>query len=210
MLSTITVSSWAKKQKRLISYRRKRVKDDYCKELLTLIVQFQKNLFRIIVDKIDKDGDGQITQDELKNWIQYTQKKYIQDDIENQWKTHVPVNDNKLMWETYKKTVYGFMENMDQSELAKEEHGASYVQMLKRDRRRWQMADQDEDDALTKEEFAGFLHPEEIEHMKGIVVVETMEDIDKDKDGKVSLEEYIGLFSFSHNSFYQRIQSKIL
>ena len=36
------------------------------------------------------------------------------------------------------------------------------------------------------------MHPEDAPHMKEIVVVETMEDIDKDKDGFISLEEYIG------------------
>lgn len=57
--------------------------------------------------------------------------------------------------------------------------------MLKRDRRRWAAADSDGDDRLTREEFSSFLHPEESEHMRDIVVLETMEDIDKDGDGKV-------------------------
>ena len=43
-----------------------------------------------------------------------------------------------------------------------------------------------------QEEFTNFLHPEDAPHMKEIVVVETMEDIDKDKNGYISLEEYIG------------------
>lgn len=64
--------------------------------------------------------------------------------------------------------------------------------MLKRDRRRWQAADLDNDNALTKDEFAAFLHAEEANHMKDIVVLETMEDIDKDGDGKISIAEYIG------------------
>lgn len=81
---------------------------------------------------------------------------------------------------------------MDPSELEKEEEGFSYQNMLRRDRRRWSVADQDGDDALTKEEFSGFLHPEETGHMRDIVVLETMEDIDKDKDGRISLSEYIG------------------
>ena len=41
-------------------------------------------------------------------------------------------------------------------------------------------------------EFADFLHPEEAKHMQHIVIQETLNDIDKDKDGFVSLEEYIG------------------
>lgn len=81
---------------------------------------------------------------------------------------------------------------MDPAE-AENDHGTlSYKAMMKRDRRRWMTADSDGDDALSKEEFAAFLHPEETDHMRGIVVLETMEDIDKDKDGKISLQEYIG------------------
>lgn len=64
--------------------------------------------------------------------------------------------------------------------------------MEDRDRRRWDLADEDKDGKLVKTEFANFLHPEEAEHMRDIVVQETLEDIDKDGDGKISLEEYIG------------------
>lgn len=84
---------------------------------------------------------------------------------------------------------------MDANELDKGgDEGISYKQMMTRDRRRWSVADVDRDEALNKEEFFAFLHPEETGHMRDIVVVETMEDIDKDKDGKISLEEYIGNF----------------
>ena len=68
----------------------------------------------------------------------------------------------------------------------------NYKDMKRRDRRRWEAADLDKDDRLTKDELTSFLHPEEVEHMKSIMVEETMEDIDKDKDGKISLDEYIG------------------
>ena len=64
--------------------------------------------------------------------------------------------------------------------------------MIKRDKNRWEYADQNKDGMLTKEEYTAFLHPEEFDHMKGVVVDETLEDIDKDKDGVISLEEYIG------------------
>lgn len=81
---------------------------------------------------------------------------------------------------------------MDPTELEDDEEGMTYAEMVKRDERRWKVADQDNDDALTLQEFTDFLHPEEAERMRFIVVTETMEDIDKDGDGKISLEEYIG------------------
>lgn len=82
---------------------------------------------------------------------------------------------------------------MDPSDLENEEDdGMTYKEMVKRDKRRWEAADKDQDTALTIEEFTDFLHPEEADHMRPIVVLETMEDIDKDKDGKISLAEYIG------------------
>jgi hypothetical protein len=63
--------------------------------------------------------------------------------------------------------------------------------MMRRDKRRWDRADSDGDGSLTKEEFTDFLHPEESKKLKDLVVIETMEDIDKNKDGKISLDEYI-------------------
>lgn len=43
--------------------------------------------------------------------------------------------------------------------------------MLPRDERRFKTADLDGDLAATREEFTAFLHPEEFEHMKDIVVL---------------------------------------
>lgn len=84
---------------------------------------------------------------------------------------------------------------MDPSASEDDAEGMTYAEMVKRDQRRWKVADKNDDDALTLEEFTDFLHPEEAERMRSIVVTETMEDIDKDRDGKISLEEYIGKFS---------------
>lgn len=84
------------------------------------------------------------------------------------------------------------MEEMDPKDLEREDDGFSYKSMLTRDRRRWSVADRTGDDELTREEFMDFLHPEESPYMRDVVVAETVEDIDKDNDGKISVEEYIG------------------
>ncbi|XP_052798595.1 calumenin-like isoform X3 [Mya arenaria] len=137
----------------------------------------------IIVDKIDKDHDGFVSEEELQQWIQYVQKKYVIEDTERMWKDH-DLEEGTLTWKSYRQRTYGYEYNPDEEQ--------DFHDMVKRDERKFQKADADGDEKLTKEEFAAFLHPEEHEHMKDIVVSETMEDIDKDKDGKISLEEYIG------------------
>lgn len=47
---------------------------------------------------------------------------------------------------------------------------ASYKAMLTRDERRFKTADRDGDGVATREEFTAFLHPEEFDHMRDIVI----------------------------------------
>lgn len=146
----------------------------------------------VIVDKIDNNSDGQVSKEELKDWIRFTQKRYILEDVDRQWRQHNPNGNDTITWEEYQKHVYGFLDHMNAADVEKEDNGFSYKAMIRRDRRRWGVADLNGDDSLSKEEFAAFLHPEESEHTRHIVVDEAMEDIDRDKDGRVSLLEYIG------------------
>ena len=81
---------------------------------------------------------------------------------------------------------------MDPAEIEKDVNGFSYKSMLARDRRRWSIADKNIDDNLSLEEYASFLHPENVESMNQVVLSETIEDIDKNNDGKISIDEYIG------------------
>lgn len=72
--------------------------------------------------------------------------------------------------------------------------------MILKDKKRWAAADVDGDGLLSKEEFVSFLHPEENDYMKDIVVYETMDDMDTDKDNKISMDEYIGNNIYIHFS----------
>uniref|UniRef100_A0A0B7A268 Reticulocalbin-3 n=1 Tax=Arion vulgaris TaxID=1028688 RepID=A0A0B7A268_9EUPU len=141
----------------------------------------------IIVDKIDKDKDGKVTNPELQWWIQYIQHMYIATDTDRMWRDHDSDVDNTLHWEAYQKRTFGYTDEPNEGSPTFE-----YKNMIERDRRRWKHADKNEDGKLTKEEFQDFLHPEEAEHMRSIVVDETLEDIDKDGDGFISPQEYIG------------------
>ena len=75
--------------------------------------------------------------------------------------------------------------------------------MLVRDERRFKQADEKNKGYLDKDDLTAFLHPEEYDHMKEMVILETIEDIDKDQDGKISLAEYIGgKIFFKLNKFH--------
>lgn len=53
------------------------------------------------------------------------------------------------------------------------------------------MAADHETNNCTKEHFERFLHPEEFDDMRDVVLKETIDDLDKDKDGFINITEYL-------------------
>ena len=56
---------------------------------------------------------------------------------------------------------------------------------------RFQKDDEDKNGVLNKNEFADFLHPEQSVRMRDLVITETIEDIDKNHDGFISMDEFL-------------------
>ena len=90
-----------------------------------------------------------------------------------------------LIFNIILKSILTFTENSDEDQL-------SYSDLRQRDNRRFEKADANTDGTLSFNEFIDFLHPEDAEHMREVVVAETMEDIDKNKDNVIDEKEYIG------------------
>ena len=67
-----------------------------------------------------------------------------------------------------------------------------FNQIVARFERRWRLADEDGTGYLTKDEFKYYLHPEESknETILAAAVEDLKDDLDKNKDGSVSFEEY--------------------
>lgn len=59
--------------------------------------------------------------------------------------------------------VYGTQEDTDLS--------PEYAKMIKRDERRWKVADYDGNELLDRTEYGCFMHPEDCDHMREIVVM---------------------------------------
>lgn len=73
-----------------------------------MCIIFLSSYCRKIVDRIDSDGDGYVTTEELKVWIKRVQKRYIYDNVAKVWKDYDRDKDDKISWEEYKQATYGY------------------------------------------------------------------------------------------------------
>lgn len=82
---------------------------------------------RKIVDRIDKDNNGKVTQKELEDWIKFTAKRYVYEDVDRQWdqlkkleNAHMTIQERyvdmkkadpseAIGWELYKNLTYGYI-----------------------------------------------------------------------------------------------------
>jgi Ca2+-binding EF-hand superfamily protein len=158
---------------------------------------------KVLKQDVDQDKDGEYSTEELKKWLETVHHKVVAENINRQWAYYNPEPQEVHSWEGYapeKKEVlhwevYKNMTYPDQLGSADDDpsnpHYQSLVIMYKRAERRWALADANSDSVLTKEEYKDFVHPEESEKVRHIIVDEAQEDMDKDSDGSISLDEYM-------------------
>lgn len=77
---------------------------------------------------------------------------------------------------------------------------------MARDERRFKMADQDNDMKANKEEFTAFLHPEEYDHMKDIVVLvrDTLTKVLHTETNWISSLSFLTMYFFFFFFFFLR------
>nr|CDS20243.1 calumenin [Echinococcus granulosus] len=111
--------------------------------------------------------------------------KYVDQDVSRTFDEYR--NEFKTSYVTFEQHKNKISDDYEEGE---DSDDGELQQTITRDKRRFEKADTDGDGKLTKDEFAAFLHPEEFEHMRDIVIDETLEDLDSNKDGRIDLEEY--------------------
>lgn len=57
--------------------------------------------------KIDKDKDGNLTEQELRDWVAYMHETTIWKNTEGHWSAHDEDKDKKLTWHEYLMATYG-------------------------------------------------------------------------------------------------------
>jgi len=158
----------------------------------SLTPEESKKRLLLLLPKVDTNKDLSITEAELGVWVRSQIMDYVKRDAQKAL-PHDDINkDGLVSWVEYVTSTYG--EVYLDEKLSPEDDDSNYVNFVKRDKVRFDMADADKDSILNFEEFTAFQHPEEFKYMADIVIEETLEDMDEDKDGKISLKEYIGDF----------------
>merc|ERR1719499_410934 len=173
---------------------------DEAEEFRHLTPEESKERLGKIVEKIDANNDTFVDVSELTKWITDTANRSATRRTEEFWAQSNPENRPELSWDEYRAIQYGFLTDghitdKDGRWIDEEDVDAETLRQYKaleeRDRRRWTVADRNKNLHLSKDEFQGFIHPEYAQHMYGILMSETMGDLDKDGDGKLDLAEYV-------------------
>ena len=92
-----------------------------------MLANFKLLFYSKLVDRIDQNKDGKVTETELREWIKVTSKRYIYDDVDRQWSHLKKVELSSLSlaeihdegktvdqeapisWEKYKNITYGYI-----------------------------------------------------------------------------------------------------
>jgi len=155
------------------------------KEFDTLTSDEAKRRLKLMLPKIDKDNNGSLTIDELKTHIEYMSHRYVEEDAKRCWSMHTRyIIDGNFNWTGYMQSYFGTQD-------PKEIKDPQYQKLYRKDKRRWRMADGNQDDVLDLVEFRCFVHPESCPHTKILRVDETLDDMDRNKDDYVTFDEYI-------------------
>ncbi|OPJ70101.1 reticulocalbin-2 isoform B [Patagioenas fasciata monilis] len=143
---------------------------------------------RAIVRKIDSDGDGLLSKEELSSWIQQSFKHYVTQEAKQHFNDYDKDGDGLVSWKEYNMQMYDRVIDFDENTVLEDQEEESFRQ----EKKRFEKANRDDVPELNVDEFVAFEHPEEAEYMTDFVIQEALEEHDKDGDGFVSLEEFLG------------------
>ncbi|XP_071771646.1 reticulocalbin-2 [Centroberyx gerrardi] len=152
----------------------------------------QRKRMMEIVKKIDKNSDNLLNAEEITLWIQYVYGKYALDDAEERFPEFDTDGDGVVSWEEYNMVTHEQLIHFDDDAVLEDPEQESLRYLHLKERRRFDFADVDGTPGLNVTEFLAFTHPSEVDHMADFAIEDVLNEYDTDKDGFISLSEFIG------------------
>ncbi|XP_041568998.2 reticulocalbin-3 [Taeniopygia guttata] len=140
----------------------------------------------LLVSRMDADGSGQVSREELRGWILRRHRGARQEALRDHRARLDRDRDGAVTWSEFRRENFGESQDFGGSP-----DPDSHRKLLERSRRRFRAADEDGDGRLEAAELDAFLHPEDFPRLQDLVVQETIEDLDRDGDGFIQVDEYI-------------------
>ncbi|XP_057337670.1 reticulocalbin-2 [Microplitis mediator] len=154
-----------------------------------LPVAESKKRLRILLEKMDLNGDEFIERHELKAWILRSFSLLTEEESKDRLEDADSNEDGRISWEEILHDTYG----SDPEDLAIDE------KLVSDDKATFDMADENKDGFLSAKEFKAYTHPEETPRMFPFLLDQALDEKDLDKDGFISFQEFIGVKAKNEN-----------
>lgn len=168
-----------------------------------------------IFHAVDTDKNSQLSLMEMQDWISKKVEEHFlenHEDNERVFKFLDLDNDGFVHWkEFHKKFLMAKGHDEKQVEKHLEEYDTLSIDDEDKDaivnyKFRWTDADSDpQDNKLSLEEFKEFRHPERSAKMIQRMVDEILENLDVNKDGKVTIEEFSAVPKGDHHPQFEKV-----
>ncbi|XP_076842151.1 reticulocalbin-2 isoform X2 [Brachyhypopomus gauderio] len=161
-------------------------------EIKKLSPSEQRSKMVEIVKRIDTDSDKYLTSEEITLWIQKVYRRYAVDDAEERFPEFDTNDDGLVSWDEYNLVMHGHTVEVDDWAVLDDTEEESLRFLHLKEKRRFNFADMDGIPGLNLTEFLAFTHPSEVDHMADFAIEDVLSEYDVDKDGFISLTEFIG------------------
>ncbi|XP_002162407.1 calumenin-A [Hydra vulgaris] len=148
-----------------------------------------KRRLKIMIKEVDKNGDGFVSLTELHEWIEYQRKSFMRESIDMIIDRDDDNKDKQISWKEYKYAHYGKWD--DEASIDKK-----LREKINNAKHKFNVADEDFDGKLNREEYMMFRHPEESTRvsLQEIAIDEIIDEMDVNKDRLVDLNEFLGQY----------------
>ncbi|XP_078113085.1 reticulocalbin-2 [Sander vitreus] len=166
--------------------------DEDTEEIKKLSPAEQGKKMMEIVKRIDTNADHLLNAEEVTLWIQHVYRTYALDDAKERFPVFDTDKDGVVTWEEYNMVAHDQLISFNDSAVLEDPEQESLRHLHLKERRRFDFADVDGTPGLNVKEFLAFTHPSEVDHMADFAIEDVLSEYDTDKDGLISLNEFIG------------------